>query len=192
MKSTHKITVFEVVLVAVLSVVIGVAFWGWTFVYEIFSPLLKPIGMKYLFAGFWLFTGIFLPFIVRKPGVAVIASVTSSLIEGFITRWGLSAILWGFVQGLAAEIIFLIYGYKNWKITVLILASLFSAIASYALDFFNEAYYNLSIGLNLLQLGSFLISSIIFAAILSYFVGKALAKTGVLNQFEIAKDFNGK
>jgi len=75
---------------------------------------------------------------------------------------------------------------------VLILASLFSAIASYALDFFNEAYYNLSIGLNLLQLGSFLISSIIFAAILSYFVGKALAKTGVLNQFEIAKDFNGK
>jgi len=82
MKSTHKITVFEVVLVAVLSVVIGVAFWGWTFVYEIFSPLLKPIGMKYLFAGFWLFTGIFLPFIVRKPGVAVIASVISSLIEG--------------------------------------------------------------------------------------------------------------
>jgi energy-coupling factor transport system substrate-specific component len=192
MKSTYKITVFEVVLVAVLSVVIGVAFWGWTFVYEIASPILKPVGMKYLFAGFWLFTGIFLPFIVRKPGVAVIASVISSLIEGFITRWGLSAVLWGFVQGLAAEIIFLIFGYKNWKISVLILASLFSAIASYALDFFNEAYYNLSIGFNLLQLGSFLLSSIIFAAILSYIVGKALAKTGVLNQFEIAKDFNSK
>ncbi len=188
MESTKKITVFEIVLIAVLSVVIGIAFWGWTYVYDQLKPFLKPLGFKYLVAGFWLFAGVFLPFIIRKPGVAVISETLSALVEGFITRWGILAGIWGLVQGLACEIVFLCFGYKRWKLIHLIIASIFSAIASFTLDFFYEPYYNLSFKFNLFQIISFIISGVIFAGILPYFLGKSLAKTGVLNQFEIAKD----
>lgn len=187
MEFTKKITVFEVVLIAVLSVVIGVAFWAWTYVYEQFKPLLKPFGLKYLLAGFWLISGVLLPFIVRKPGVAVISETISALVEGFITRWGILAGIWGLVQGLACEIVFLAFGYKRWKLGNLIVASIISAIASFLLDFFYEPYYNLSIKFNIFQLLSFIVSSIILCAFLSYYLAKVLTKTGVLNQFEIAR-----
>lgn len=192
MQFTKKITVFEIVLIAVLSVLIGIAFWVWTYVYEQFKPLLKPFGFKYLLAGFWLFAGVLLPYIIRKPGVAVVSETLSALVEGFITRWGLTAAIWGLVQGLACEIVFLIFGYKRWKLPHLIIASIFSAIASYLLDFFYEPYYNLSIQFNIFQLLSFIISAIVLSGILSYIVGNALFKTGVLNQFAIAKDFKDK
>ncbi|MEJ5272861.1 MAG: ECF transporter S component [Spirochaetota bacterium] len=190
MNSSKKITLFEIVLIAVLSVVIGVAFWGWTYVYEQFKPFLKPFGFKYLLAGFWLLSGVLLPYIIRKPLVAIVSETISGLVEGFITRWGLLAGVWGFVQGLGCEIVFLIFGYKKWKLGHLILASIVSAIASYLLDFFYEPYYNLALRFNLFQLISFIISSILFTGLLSYFLGNSLAKTGVLNHFDIVKDQN--
>jgi len=188
MNSIKKITLFEIVLIAVLSVVIGIAFWGWTYVYEQFKPFLKPFGFKYLLAGFWLLSGALLPYIIRKPGVAIISETVSGLVEGFITRWGLLAGVWGFIQGLGCELVFFLFGYKKWKLPHLILASIVSAIASFLLDFFYEPYYNLSLKFNLFQLISFVISSIFFTGLLSYFLGNALAKTGVLNQFAIVKD----
>ena len=188
MESRRKITIFEIVLIAVLSVVIGVAFWGWTYVYDQFKPLLKPFGLKYLLAGFWLLSGVLLPFIIRKPGVAIVSETISALVEGFITRWGLTAGIWGLVQGLACELVFMVFGYKKWKIWHLIIASIVSAIASYALDFFYEPYYSLSLKFNLFQLISFVISSILFCGVLSFFLGKTLAKSGVLNQFAISQD----
>jgi len=188
MESSKKITLFELVLIAVLSVVIGIAFWGWTYVYDQFKPFLKPFGFKYLLAGFWLFAGVFLPFIIRKPGVAIVSETLSALIEGFITRWGLLAGLWGLVQGLACEMVFLIFKYKKWKLIHLIIASIFSAIASFLLDYFYEPYFKLSITFNLFQLLSFIISSAIFSGILSFSVGKSLARTGILNHFAISSD----
>ncbi len=188
MESLKKITIFEIVLIAVLSVTIGIAFWGWTYVYDQLKAFLKPFGFKYLLAGFWLFSGVFLPFIIRKPGVAVVSESISALIEGFITRWGWTAGLWGLVQGLACEVVFLIFGYKRWKLIHLIIASIFSAIASFALDYFYEPYYKLSLKFNLFQLLSFIVSSILLSGLLSYFLGKSLKKTGILNQFAISKD----
>ncbi|MFN3411472.1 MAG: ECF transporter S component [Exilispira sp.] len=188
MDSSKKITLFELVLIAVLSVVIGVAFWGWTYVYEQFKPFLKPFGFKYLLAGFWLLSGVLLPYIIRKPYVAVISETISGLVEGFITRWGVLAGLWGFVQGIGCEIVFFIFRYKRWKPGHLILASIVSAILSFLLDFFYEPYYNLSLKYNLFQLLSFIISSILFTGFLSYFLGNALAKAGILSQFAIVKE----
>lgn len=188
MDSSKKITLFELVLIAVLSVVIGVAFWGWTYVYEQFKPFLKPFGFKYLLAGFWLLSGVLLPYIIRKPYVAVISETMSGLVEGLITRWGILAGVWGFVQGIGCEIVFFIFRYKKWKPVYLILASIISAILSFLLDFFYEPYYNLSLKYNLFQLLSFIISSILFTGLFSYFLGNGLVRAGILNQFAIVKE----
>ena len=188
--SFKSITIFEIVLTLVLAVALGVAFWGWTFVYELAKPFLKLSGLSYLVAGFWILASILVPHIVRKPGIALMASIMAAFVESLLTRWGLMAVVWGIVQGLGAEIIFFAFSYRKWNLTVLMLASALSAVLSYTLDFFLYDYKSLSLNFNLLQLGSFVISAVVFAGIMSFLLGKRLVKLGILDQFLIAKDQN--
>jgi energy-coupling factor transport system substrate-specific component len=67
------------------------------------------------------------------------------------------------------------------------LAASVSAFCSYTYDYFAYDYANLSVGLNLLQVTSFIISAIVLAAFLSRYLSKRLLKTGLLDQFLIAK-----
>ncbi len=183
-----SITIFEIVLTAVVAVALGVAFWGWTFVYEILKPALKPLGMSYLSAGFWIFSGVFLAQVVRKPGIALIASIIAAFVESMITQWGLMSVVWGIVQGLGAEVIFLFFAYKKWDVKILVLAAIVSALFSYILDYFYYNYNQLSLNFNLVQLISFLISSAILAGLLSELVSKRLVKLGLLDQFLVARE----
>jgi len=183
-----SLTIFEIVLTSVLAVALGVVFWGWTFVYEVAKPFLKVYGLSYLAAGFWIFASVFLPQIVRKPAMAIIASVIAALIESLLTHWGPMSILWGLVQGLGAEIVFFLYGYKKWNVSVLIIAALLSSVCSYALDFIIYNYNNLSLNFNLIQLSTYMLSSALLAGVLSFVVSKRLLRLGLLDQFLIARD----
>ena len=188
MKKLHTLTIFEIVLTLVLSVALGVAFWGWTFVYDLAKPFLKVAGLSYLVAGLWILASILLPYIVRKPGVAIIASVMAAFIESLLTHWGMMSLLWGLVQGLGAEIVFFLFAYRRWNLGVLTLAAILSSLFSYALDYFIYDYSSLSLSFNSLQLGSYIVSAIFFAAVFSYLLGERLVRLGILDQFLIAKN----
>ncbi len=182
-----NLTVFEIVFVTVTSVALGVSFWGWTFIYEIFKPILKIYGLNYLSAGFWIFASVFASNIIRKPGVAILASLVAAFIQSLFTQWGLMSLCWGLVQGLGAELVFLFFSYRRWNLWVLILASILSSIFSYALDYFLYQYYQAEVRLQITQLVSFVISSIFLSGVLAYFISKRLQSAGVLNRFLIVK-----
>jgi energy-coupling factor transport system substrate-specific component len=183
-----SITIFDLVLTAVVATALGVSFWGWTFVYEILKPILKLSGLSYLLAGFWIFASVFIPQIIRKPGIAILASVIAAFIESLLTHWGIISVLWGLVQGLGAEIVFAVYMYKKWDLKTILLASAVSTLFSYTLDFFLYAYKDLSHSVNLLQLSSFIISSLFFAGLLSKLTTNRLVKLGILDQFLVSKE----
>lgn len=183
-----SITIFEIVLTTVVAVALGVFFWGWTFVYDLAKPFLKTLGLGYLVAGVWIFASVFLSQIIRKPGIAIIASVIAAFVESLLTHWGIMSILWGVVQGVGAELVFLIFFYKKWDLKVVILASAMSATFSYALDFVFYSYTNLGIEFNLIQLISFIISAIFLAGIMSDLVTARLARLGLLDRFLIVKN----
>ena len=42
----------EITLVAVVSIALGVVWWGWTVIYNFFDPILRPFGLNYLVVGF--------------------------------------------------------------------------------------------------------------------------------------------
>ncbi|HAZ11777.1 MAG: hypothetical protein A2X86_08010 [Bdellovibrionales bacterium GWA2_49_15] len=189
MKS-NKLNIFETVLTCMLAVTLGVAFWGWTFVYEIFSPFLSGLGLKYLSSGPWLMAAMIPAFIIRKPGVALGAETLAAVVQGFLASWGLMSGAWGLVQGLGAEVVFLGLGYKKWNIWSLILASMVSATFSYGLDFFYYGYRSLPAHINILQWLSFLISGAILCALPTYFLCQRLKKTGLLNNFRIVRGDN--
>ena len=186
-KSFKSLTIFEIVLTFVLAVALGVAFWGWTFVYELAKPALKLMGLSYLTAGFWILASVLIPVIIRKPGVAILASLMAAFVESMLTHWGLMSLMWGFVQGLGAEIVFFIFAYRNWNVVILCLAAALSATLSYGLDYFIYGYHSLNLTLNLLQLGSFVVSSLFLAGVASDLLSKRLLKLGILDQFLIAK-----
>jgi energy-coupling factor transport system substrate-specific component len=186
--SFKSITIFEIVLTLVLAVALGVAFWGWTFVYDLAKPLLKLAGLSYLVAGFWILASVLVPHIIRKPGIAILASIMAAFVESLLTHWGLMSVVWGIVQGFGAEIIFFIFAYKKWNVWVLMLAAALSSVFSYTLDYFLYDYKSLSAGFNFLQLSTFILSSVLFAGVLSFLLGKRLVRLGILDQFLIAKD----
>ncbi|MCK4956438.1 MAG: ECF transporter S component, partial [Candidatus Cloacimonetes bacterium] len=103
-------------------------------------------------------------------------------------RWGITSLLWGFVQALPVEIFFLLLAYKKWDTKYLVIAGMISALASFTLSFFWDKNYLLSLNFNIIQLITFLISGALLAGLLSKWLADGLKKTGVLNQFEIVKD----
>ncbi|AZZ38365.1 hypothetical protein CIK05_12010 [Bdellovibrio sp. qaytius] len=176
-------TIFEMVFICVSSVALGVAFWGWTFAYEITKPALKLVGLNYLAAGFWIFASIFTPMIVRRPFVAIIASVIAAGVEGVITHWGAMALVWGLVQGLGAEAVFASTGYRKWNLTTVVVASMISATASFVLDYFYYGYSQMATQLQITQYLSYVISSALLAGFLSYVLVERLKKLNLLNRF---------
>lgn len=176
-------TIFEMVFICVSSVALGVAFWGWTFAYEITKPALRLIGLNYLAAGFWIFASVFTPMIVRRPFVAIIASVIAAGVEGVITHWGAMALVWGLVQGLGAEMVFAAAGYRKWSLYMVVIAAMMSTTASFILDYFYYGYSQMAIQLQLTQYLSFVVSSTVLAGVLSYVLVERLKNLNLLNRF---------
>lgn len=185
----RSITLQEWVTVAVMAAAMGVAYWAWTLVYDVLKePLLKPLGIKRALDGFWLMAPVFFGYMVRKPGMALFGSLVAAAVEGIITQWGMSAVVYGLVQGLGAELVFALFLYRKWNWLVLILAASMSAVFSFAYDYLSQEQANLSVAFNAIQLLVFIISSWVFAAALSRYLGNRLVKTGLLDGFLIARD----
>jgi len=168
-----------------LSTAIGVFWWAYSFLYDIISPPLKAFGLSGLLEGIWEFAGIFFAYIIRKPGSAILGETLSAMVEGVISQWGISAIVSGFAQGIPAELVFLLFRYKVWNNWSVSLAAIAAACGGYALSYYWEGYYHLSLMFNLINLSSNIISCIIFGGLLAKYTADKLAKNGVLNQFRI-------
>ena len=178
----------EITLVSVVSIALGVIWWGWTFVYNLLDPVLRPFGLNYLVVGFWFIGGTLLPYIIRKPGAAFFAETLAAVVEGFITQWGITAIFWGMAQGALSELVFAVFRYKKYNLMVMILSGIAASIGSYILDFFYNKYYTLGTGIIIVQIIAILISGAFLGGFLAKVIGDALQKTGILDQFLIAQD----
>jgi energy-coupling factor transport system substrate-specific component len=182
------VTIFETVFTAVVSATLGILFWGWTFVYDVFKPFLKVLGLNYALAGIWIISAILVASIVRRPGIAILAALIAAFVESLFTHWGLISLSSGLAQGLGAEIIFLLFMYRRWELPIIILASLASASMSYITDYYLYDYARLSKNILWIQYISFLVSAFFLSALLSSYIVKRLQKLGVLNRFLIMKN----
>jgi len=183
-----KMKINEIIFICVLSIAMGVFWWGYTFIYDILEPFLQPFGLKYLISGFWLMGAMFFGYIIRKPGSALLGELIPAFIQAFVARWGLTSILWGVVQGLPVELFFLALHYKKLSAGKMAIAGSLAAFASYFFDFFIKKYYYYTWQFNLIQLMGFVISGAVLGGFLAKLTADQLQATGVLNQFEITRD----
>ncbi len=168
----------EVVILVVLSIAIGVLFWAWTFIEALAKPL-EAIGLRYLMSGVWFIGGTLVAFLIRRPGAALLGEVLAAILEGFITQWGITAAIWGLVQGIGAEAAFALGRYKKWNLPMMLLAGFASALCSYILDFFYSQYWTLQPWLWPVQIIAISVSGLFWAGWLSYQIGRGIIRTGV-------------
>jgi energy-coupling factor transport system substrate-specific component len=136
-------------------------------------------GLKYLLVGFWFTGGTVIPYLIRRPGAALAGELVAAGVQGLITQWGWTSLLWGLVQGAGSEVVFLATGYRRWNLWVFMAAGAVAGVFSWVLDFFYDNYSALGALTWLIQVVSASVSGAVLAGLLAWQLGKGLEKAGI-------------
>ncbi|KAA8822469.1 ECF transporter S component [Bifidobacterium vespertilionis] len=187
---------WRVVDIAVASVIgVASAFIYWLVAILTYGPweamdLLVP-GLPGLFNGLWLFAGPLAAIIVRKPGAAIYAEVIAGVLEALMgNMWGGAAtFLIALVQGVLAEVAFLAFAYRKWNLPVTILSGALAGVGCWGYSFFtNLQAIDLGGSYGVMYLATTVISGIVFAGVLMWYLYVAIAKTGALDKFASGRE----
>lgn len=173
----------DIVVAAIIGVAFGVVFTAWNGLWEALNPIALPV--RSLVYGVWLVPAVLAPLIVRKPGAALFSEMVAAGLSVFIgSQWGPDALLSGFVQGAAAELVFAFTLYRAYSIPVLVVAAVASALGAWIHDW--ALYYSaqsidsptmLAVGL------AMAVSAVVIVAFGSLALVRALRQAGVLEGF---------
>ncbi len=182
--------VVDIIVASVLGVAGGLVFWLWNLVY---SPLTAPLeaalpGLQALVYAVWLFPAVLVGLVIRKPGAALygelVAASVSALLGGV---WGWTAVLWGFGQGLGAELVFALLLYRAWGVAPAVLAGIGSAVGLVALDL-TFYYAGARPEFMAVYAVSAALSGAVIAGLGSWVLVRGLARTGALSRFAAGRE----
>ncbi|GIG62340.1 ABC transporter permease [Longispora fulva] len=180
----------DIVVVAVLAVAFGVIFWGWDALWNALTPVFTffPPAQAILY-GTWLLPAVLGGLIIRKPGAAVIPELVASIISSFLgNKWGVTVVWQGLLEGLGAELFFLVFLYRWFKLPVAVLAAVGAGLAATIFDavvWYSELEFG-AFKLPYVAIGTF--SALLIAGVGGYYLTRALAATGVLDRFPSGRD----
>lgn len=167
----------HILITVMVALVFGVIFKLWDSVYGIVKPLFPQAGQ--LTYGMWFMAGPFAYLLIRKPGVATLASLAAASISALLSsEWGLQTIVYGLFQGLAAELVFAAFRYRKAGLVLAGIAGVMSAAASFLIDLY-YGYADYETWMLVLKYGLRVCSAFVFAGIFAYYLVKALEPTGV-------------
>jgi energy-coupling factor transport system substrate-specific component len=182
--------VVDIVVASVIAVASGAVFFAWNIAHDAVTAPLKALlpGLQALDGGVWLFAGVLVALVVRKPGAALfgefVAAVVSALLGG---QYGATVLLSGLVQGLGAELVFLAFLYLNWRLSAAILAGIGAGVAKAVVEL--VIWYP---GADTLFMTVYTISSIVSGAVIAGFLSwlavRGLARTGALDRFASGRE----
>ena len=187
---TLRWRVVDIVVASVVAVASGVVFWVWGVVQ---NPISGPVGavlpgFQGILNGPWLFAGVLVALIVRKPGAALFGELVAAIVSALIgTQWGFATLLSGVVQGLGAEIVFAIFLYANWRLVPALLAGAGAGLAESILDLLywypgSKAVFAITYTITTT------VSGLVVAGLGSWLLVRALARTGALSRFAAGRE----
>ena len=174
----------DIVVAAAIAIAFGVVFWAWNQVWAAATPAFVAIPpAQNILYGVWLVPAVLGGLIIRKPGAALFTELVAASVSAILgSQWGLDTLVSGALQGLGAEIVFLVLGYRRWTIAVALIAAATTAIAAWIHD--TPLYYaDIGLGPQLVILVFMIVSAILIAGVGSWLLMRSLVQTGVLAQF---------
>lgn len=178
--------VVDIVVASVLAVAAGLVFVFWNVAS---NPIATPLnavlpGLQALAGGGWLFAGVLTALVIRKPGAALYGELVAATVSALVgNQWGVLTIESGLVQGLGAELVFALFLYRRWNLPVAAAAGAAAGLAL-AINDLILWYPGSTTTFAAIYTVSAVVSGVILAGVLSWFVVRALAKTGALSRFE--------
>ncbi|MFD5214430.1 ECF transporter S component [Microbacterium sp. NPDC058345] len=187
--------VVDIVVASVLGVACGFLFLAWNVGYLGPKALLEPLmpGVQGLLDGPWLIAGVLGGLIIRKAGAAIYVEVIAAVVSALAgAQWGgFLTIEAGLVQGLGAELIFLIFAYRVWTLPVAILAgagaALFGGVNNLILWFAGS-----DAAFTVVYLICTVISGAVLAGLLGWLLARGLAATGALDRFGSGREVRAR
>lgn len=178
----------DFLVAAALAVPLGLV-WslGWGHVWTASRSLLPELG--FFVEGFYFTGALLVGYVLRRPGAAFLGEMIAALVELPLTPFGPVVLLLGFVQGIGAEVVFAATRYRNFSLAVMLAAGAVSALIGWwAYDYWAYGYAQLAVGTMLIRFAVKLLGGAILGGLVSKLLGDTLARTGVLNNFQIARD----
>ena len=179
----------DVVVAAVLAVAFGSVFQGWNLLWSATGPAFAAFPpLQGLMYGVWMLPAVVIALIVRRPGAALFGEVLAASASAlFGAPWGLLTIVYGVMQGGAAELIFAVLVYRRWGLVVSIFAGAAAGAAAVLLDL--ALYYpDWAAGWQVTYAALVIPSAAVIAGAGGWLLVRALARTGVLSAFPAGRE----
>jgi energy-coupling factor transport system substrate-specific component len=186
--------VIDIVTAAVIGVVMGFLFFAWNLIY---APITAPLeavlpGMQSLLYGVWLIAGVLGALIIRKPGAAIFTEIVAASVSALLgASWGILTLESGLVQGLGAELVFLLLLYRNWNVLTAVLGGAVSGLAM-AINDLIIWYPGAALTYVTIYVIAAVISGAIIAGLGAWGLARALARTGALSRFAIGQEVTSR
>ena len=182
-------TLHELVLIAVLGAVFGFLYWAFVQGWYALQLAMGPLGdlAQNVLAGSWVVVAPLAVYIVRKPGVGVLAEVLAAVIEVVFlgSPVGPSLLLAALVQGASAELPFALTRYRRYGWGTFVASGLSAGVLTFGYNALRQGW----VGQEHLDLRLVLTvtSCVLLAGIAARLLGDLLARTGVLDDHALGR-----
>jgi energy-coupling factor transport system substrate-specific component len=178
----------DVIMIGILGVIFAAIYLGAFYLSQPIGVALTPLGLApfslEVVYGVWFMAATIAAFIMQKPGVAFVTEVLAAFLELLMGNFPL-VITTGLVQGAGLELGFAVFGYKKYNLASMCVSAAFACIISFVWTYFVNDYSGIVpsvlIGMFIVRLAT----SLLFAGVISWLLGKGLARTGVLKGYPI-------
>lgn len=178
----------DIVITAVLGVAFGVVFWAWNLLSTAVGPALAAFApVTAVLNGVFLMPGVAAGLLVRRPGAALLASTVAATVSLLLgSPFGAIIIVYGLVQGLGAELGFLLTGYRRSNLAVALVAATTAGLSTALLDL--TLYYpTWPATWMLTYVGLTVASSLVLAGVGCWLLVRALGASGALSSFDTGR-----
>lgn len=173
----------DIVLTAVFSAMAGAIYLGWDFLFKALPPVVNPVASA-AFNGLWWIAGGIVPYVIRRPGAALLAESIGGFVEFALgSPYGIQAFTIGIAQGLGIELGFMMGRYRRYSLAWVMFSCALGGIGNYVYSYFYYGVNQYTAGNQAGYLIVTMVSGAILAGLLSWFIARALRRTGVLSNF---------
>lgn len=177
-------------MMAILGVIFAAVYMAVFNLGTVISTGLAPFGLSNfafeIIYGIWFMAGTLAAYIIRKPGVGIVAELLASVIELLLgNSGGMAVVITGLIQGAGIELGFAVFGYKRWNLASMTLSGILAAVFIFCYELYYLNYITLALNLILVQLAVRFASAFVFAGVICKLAGDGLARTGVVRNYAI-------
>lgn len=173
----------DLVTAAMIGVVFGVVYWGWSTSY---TALSTPLGNLFgpligLLGGTWLLAGVVAGLVIRRPGAALFAEVLAAAVSALIgNEWGWTTVLSGVLQGLGVEVALAVFLFRRFTPAVAVLGGVLAAFFEFLYEW-HQYWADQTVGWRVGYAAAFMLSGAVIAGIGGYLLTRGLAATGAID-----------